>query len=245
MRPPVKGVCQVWQARVDICDPAADLPAEDAAHVASMMTERAKREAYASRWITRCVLAFYLGCPPLAVRIERGSLSSQLGVSMRPVLAGGLLDFNVTNSSERVLVAVVGYGRIGVDSEPRKRACGFEDMAPHICTAQELIRLSMMAPAARGTALLRLFCRKEAVLKLAGHGLFIDPTLLDVSGSLAVMSIPIDGWPGEPIHIRDLGHDIFGALASTHKLHAVEMLDAECLVRDFGDGRSAGSRPSR
>ena len=69
----------------------------------------------------------------------------------------------------------------------------------------------------------RAWVRKEAVVKLTGHGLGLEPNCVDVRNSVAVVT-GVPGWlPDEPIKLLDLPAT-FGycaALASTRTIHRV------------------------
>jgi 4'-phosphopantetheinyl transferase len=69
------------------------------------------------------------------------------------------------------------------------------------------------------------WARKEAVLKLTGHGIASPLAGLDVTGRTADVSLPQPGWPSEPIYLRDVPAtpDLRAALATTAPLSTVLM----------------------
>ncbi|MFD0395845.1 4'-phosphopantetheinyl transferase superfamily protein [Streptomyces nogalater] len=83
-------------------------------------------------------------------------------------------------------------------------------------------------PAARGEvpeAFTRLWSRKEAVVKLTGHGLAARLNRIEVRGELArPEGSPAEDWPAFPIHLRDAWVEggRIAAIASTHRITALE-----------------------
>src|SRR3546814_6922343 len=88
-----------------------------------------------------------------------------------PQVPGTGLNTSLSHSGTAVAIALTGAGAIGVDIEPASRARGLLDLASRICHPIELTALSAMPEPAREAALLRLWVRKEALLKALGVGL--------------------------------------------------------------------------
>jgi len=107
------------------------------------------------------ILAAYL-------EIEPEELEYETLPGGKPVLADGALEFNLSHSGELALVAVSRDLQVGVDLEHPRHFKNEAGMARRICAPRELAHL---ARASEHDALLRLWVRKEAVVKATGDGL--------------------------------------------------------------------------
>ena len=112
----------------------------------------------------------------------------------------------------------VGQGALCIDLELASRAATMPTIADQICHPDEARSLAGLDDAGRGLALLRLWVRKEALLKAAGIGLsrempsFVAPTDQPLALPLA------DGGDGpEKVVIRmlDVGPSWLAALATS------------------------------
>ncbi|MEV1063357.1 4'-phosphopantetheinyl transferase superfamily protein [Streptomyces sp. NPDC050263] len=93
-------------------------------------------------------------------------------------------DFSVTHSGAIVGVAVCRGGegaRVGLDVEDADGFVDVENAARTALSGTELAALHILAPARRQAAFLRVWTRKEAVLKALGVGLSVPPSGLEVS----------------------------------------------------------------
>lgn len=99
-------------------------------------------------------------------------------------------------------MAVVGQGRVGVDLEHQVDLANLDDLASAVLNLQELAQFQTLQNTARAKFMYRMWVRKEAVLKLMGRGLAMEPQGVDVRGRLAVMG-GINRQRYGPIHIRD------------------------------------------
>jgi phosphopantetheinyl transferase len=110
------------------------------------------------------------------------------------------LHFNLSHSSDRVLMAFSSYGPIGVDLEDLTHERRLTATREFICAPEEDRALDSVTEAERARALLRIWTAKEAFLKATGDGLRIDPTRLRLSpgvpyGSSDPATIH---WPDHP-----------------------------------------------
>lgn len=97
------------------------------------------------------------------------------------------LRFNLSHSGPVALVAVARR-EVGVDVERRRTVAHEEGVARRIMTTDELARYDRLPEAERTTFLLRVWTRKEALLKASGEG--IRRSLQ----SLACEPGPTDRW---------------------------------------------------
>jgi phosphopantetheinyl transferase len=185
---PGAGDVHVWLIELDATPPVVigELlsGAERAAAVRLRFADDRRRYARAHGAL-RVILGRYLSRPP-------GSLTLAPDGVGKPRLRSGRLRFNLARSGERALLAVGGGDELGVDIE---RIGRLEDLDAFARSA--LSERERAFPGAREEPgeLLRLWTRKEALLKATGAGLRIAPSAVDVLDPEAV-----PGW-----RVVDLG----------------------------------------
>ncbi len=214
---PAAGVCHLWAARTTgAASYQALLDPDEVAAAERFRLARAKDAFVASRAAQRLVLGRYLGCRPELVRIARDCRHCG-GDHGRPYVNGAPLDFSVSHSAGWLLLAVVADGLVGVDLEQVSDARAVDDLASRVLGPAEQEQFLLVARPERAAWFIRAWTRKEAALKLTGHGIAGPLSSLDVTGPTALMSPRPSGWPAEPIHLRDVpaGPDLRCALATT------------------------------
>jgi 4'-phosphopantetheinyl transferase len=205
--------CHVWT----VTGPELDATHE---HLLSLLdsAERARAERYrhrsayrlfvASRAAQRVLAGEYLGREPTDVVIDRHCPHCGDDGHGRPRLAGvdGGLDFSVAHTERLLLIAYVSRGLVGVDVEAADREVGENRLVDFTLTPAEAALVSAAPQTARAAAFHRLWTRKEAVLKLTGHGLAVPLRSVDVSADIGPVALPgaPAGWPGRPIRLTDL-----------------------------------------
>ena len=178
---PHEKIIDVWRIQLDSpLNPAVKL--DDFLSVEER--NRADRYVFArdafrfriSRAIVRMGLAWYLKRIP-------GEVILTVGEHGKPRLADtSALYFNVTHSQELLLIAFTTVGEVGIDVEPVRHDIEALDIASASFTRNE----SAMVAAAgtqreQARTFLRLWTRKEAVLKAAGFGILRGLDTVDVS----------------------------------------------------------------
>ena len=128
------------------------------------------------------VLARYLGVEPSSLTLERTPLG-------KPELRGAPLRFNLAHSGEVALVAVALGRAVGVDVERMRPGADRWALVRHALTARERGELDALPPGRRARAFLSVWARKEALLKAAGVGLGVDPTLVAFDGE-SLIAVP-------------------------------------------------------
>ena len=122
--------------------------------------------------MTRILLAELVGCHPAEVEIRRRCAHCGHPDHGKPHLAGGNGPWFSVSSSGTVVVATSSHVDVGVDVEVTGRSLGA--LVDTLCTRADRDLLdSLVDEREREAALLRLWTRKEAVLKLIGTGLSI------------------------------------------------------------------------
>jgi len=220
---PEAGECHLWAVEASSAPRYAALrDAEERERAGRFRSEPAKITFVTSRAVQRLILGHYLGQPATDVLVARDCLhcGSDHG---RPYITGADFDFSVTHAGGWVVVAVVGEGKVGVDIEAVTEARASEDLAGQVLGPAEQQEYLMVPRADRAAAFVRLWARKEATVKLTGHGLAASLRQLDVSGEVAKAWGQPDGWPSETIYLRDVAAPagLIGALATTDPVREV------------------------
>ncbi len=140
------------------------LDARELERVQRMRRDDDARVLTMSYALHRLLLGHSLQVSPPLVRVSRDHLGC-------PRLAGESHGTSLSHSSPWIALAVRENGVVGVDIEPRDRSVGMDELAASICHPDELALLSLDAAAERAKSLLRLWVRKEALLKALGVGL--------------------------------------------------------------------------
>jgi 4'-phosphopantetheinyl transferase len=131
--------------------------------------DKGRRRALAHR-AQRRILAGYLELDPEQVQYEQGAYG-------KPYLQGGRLQFNLSHSGAVALLAVSRELELGVDVQGPHRTATRPWFARRICTARELEQLG---PEPEPAQLLRLWARKEAVIKARGDLSYVSAGEIDV-----------------------------------------------------------------
>jgi len=220
---PQAGICHLWAARIDgAADYQALLDQEEIARAERFRVAGAREAFVTSRGAQRLVLGRYLGRPPAEVRIARDCRHCGRDHG-RPYVGGAPVDFSVSHSAGWLLIAVVSDGLVGVDLEQVSGSRAVDDLAGRVLGPAEQEQLQHVPRDDRAAWFIRAWARKEAVLKLTGHGIAARLSGLEVTGQVAVASSPPAGWPAGAIHLRDVpaGPDLRAALATTVALTGV------------------------
>jgi 4'-phosphopantetheinyl transferase len=229
-RLPRAGRIEVWVAditRLPEDSLAGLLTGEERERAARFRSEPARDLFVASRALQRVLAGRYLGVAPDRVRIARHcQLCGDPGHG-RPRLADARgLDFSVSHSGVLVALGYAASGRLGIDVEAADRRLDVASLSDTVLSADEAALLASTPQTERQSAFHRLWTRKEAALKLTGHGLAVPLASLSVAADRGRVSpVPV-GWPREPIRLLDLRlpDGYLGALATT-------LPDAELAVR--------------
>jgi phosphopantetheinyl transferase len=136
-----------------------------------------KRRRELAHLAERQVLGAYLGVTPATVEITHGPAG-------KPRLAGDELQFNLSHSERLALLAVTHTLPVGVDVQAPHPTASKPWFAKRICTPREYEHF-LRDP--RPEELLRLWARKEAVIKARGLGSYV------AVGDLDVLDAEVDG----------------------------------------------------
>jgi 4'-phosphopantetheinyl transferase len=133
--------------------------------------DRHRNAFIVARGTLRELIASYLGCPPAAVEFAYGSHG-------KPSVKG--IHFNLSHSSEFALAAFSQDFELGVDVEGIDRRVDLQ-VAQRFFSPAEVERLFALPEAERSEGFLRIWTRKEAVIKAFGKGLALPLSGFDVT----------------------------------------------------------------
>lgn len=180
------------------------LDVREQARAARFLNPHDRRRYIVSHAVMRTVLGLYVGMPAAALRFEAGA-------SGKPRIVDAELEFNLSHSGERALVAITHGGPIGVDVEaidPRAA----ESVSRRFLSAAEHEALMATAGALRVGAFFRCWTRKESFIKALGDGLAFPLIGFDVAieehvGNALlrchVASVRADDWRVVPLAIDE------------------------------------------
>jgi 4'-phosphopantetheinyl transferase len=174
---------EVFQAdlRADPEPFAALLPAEERSRAAGRRDGAAWTVA---RGTLRSLLGERLGVAPDRVALGTGRFG-------KPEVPGSALRFNVSHTSRLVVIALAEGFEVGVDAERLDRR---SSAVERTLTAAE--RRALEGVADRHAALLRVWCRKEALAKAGGGGLGWEPLRFDTTDPGAFTLADLEVAPG-------------------------------------------------
>lgn len=157
-----------------------------------------------SHALTRIVAAHHVSIVPTALRYAHKIAAYEKPRFGDPASA---LQFSVSHSGARVVVAISRAVRLGVDLE---RIAATEPEAPLLASVlceTELEAFLGVPPPARAWAFCRYWTRKEAVLKATGDGLEISPARIVVTAPTSPAALVRWSGPGGPadsVYLYDL-----------------------------------------
>jgi len=206
MMPP--GIVQVTVRPIDAV-PDVPLPADELGRAARMAHPLVHRDFVAGRRLVRLLLAPILGCAPDGFAIMLDPLG-------RPFVTDGP-SFSISHCDGWVGVALAATP-VGLDLEPGAPPDA-EIIAPTVMTDAELSAFLSLPEVERPGAFVRLWVRKEALLKAGGLGFSADPRAV----TAGIGKHPVDPaqLPGsDPVwHIADLPGAGQGAPVGAVALH--------------------------
>lgn len=116
-----------------------------------------------SRGLLRRILAECLNTKPSALQFNRNKQG-------KPFLADGTLEFNVSHSRDRLLIAVTAGRAVGVDIEFRRSGLNMESIAKRwFAPAEQKFFRSLENPA---DGFFEIWAKKEAYVKALGLGIY-------------------------------------------------------------------------
>lgn len=165
----VEDEVHVWRAALDVGPEALaralSYLSPDERRRAGRFRFRVHRDRFvAAQGVLRAVLGAYLDLP--AAEVPLGARPGGKPVLQR---AGApRLEFNLTHSGDRLLIAVARGRSVGVDLERMRRGMPIDRLASRFFTPREAEALRSVPTPVRPAAFFACWTRKEAYLKAAG-----------------------------------------------------------------------------
>ncbi|WP_231734631.1 4'-phosphopantetheinyl transferase superfamily protein [Anoxybacillus sp. P3H1B] len=179
-----KHACQVWLANIRDLQSwhIRLLNAEEKERVQSFRKEQDRARFMIGCVLSRFVLAAQLNMAPHEVPIDR-TCSACRKAHGRPQLPDRSLQWSISHSGERVLVAFTAGIPVGVDIEwmGDSHALDVRKMANEVLAEEEKYHVLQASPQEQKRAFYTYWTRKEAILKATGKGLQISPLHVIVS----------------------------------------------------------------
>lgn len=192
---------QIWT--VDLDPPAGEIPRlwrllapDEVARAQRFRFDEHRRRYAVGRAALRQILGRELDLAPERVRFEYGPRGKPFLAAAERVGVGAGLEFNLSNSSDLALVALVRGPEVGVDVERLKPMPDADEIAERFFSASERDVLRALEPEVKAIGFFNAWTRKEAYLKAVGEGLAAPLDSFDVT--LA---------PGEPPRMLTLRGD--------------------------------------
>lgn len=117
------------------------------------------------RGLLRRILADCMNSDPSALRFNRNAQG-------KPFLENGGLEFNVSHSRDRLLIAVTAGRAVGVDIEFRREGLNMRSIAKRWFAPEEQAFFENRADPAEG--FFEIWAKKEAYVKALGVGIYKD-----------------------------------------------------------------------
>jgi len=177
---PIHEAVEVWNLLLpDLKDEVAPcrmlLTEEEKEQAAKFIKPPDAERFILSRGLQRKILARYLDTPPDAIQFSRNE-------NGKPFLDGSPLQFNVSHSHNRLLIAVTAGRAIGVDIEFRRNNIAMDSIAERWFSPAE--RRFFQGLENPQPAFFDIWSKKEAYVKALGLGVFHE---------LNSFTIPLDG----------------------------------------------------
>jgi 4'-phosphopantetheinyl transferase len=204
-RPRLDGPCHVWwaparwgAARIDL------LTSDEHAHRRRLRHEADRERFTTGRVLTRLVLAERLRIDPAGVPVQRSCATCGGPHGKARLPEGSGWEFSVTHSGDLVGLAVTPGAPVGVDVE-RMVPLSARDLEVGL-TGDERRQLADVAEDRRPEAALRLWVRKEALVKATGSGVTADLRSFMVGPPLGVPAVSgdVDGTDAAAFTLLDL-----------------------------------------
>lgn len=179
---------EVWRIRTDVDEPALArmeslLDDDERAKAARFRFDKDRRHSIVARAALRTLLGRALDRDPRALRFV-------CNAEGKPALIDDALQFNVSHSGGRVLIAVARDTAVGVDIESEARSSDLLALAHRYFAKTEARTVT------DARSFFSIWTAKESVIKAAGGGL-----------SHALTSFEVRPLAGELTPVRNLGND--------------------------------------
>lgn len=181
----LKNRIDVWniylpEHRDDIHICHAFLNGEELARAAKFIKPADAANFILCRGLLRRILADCLNTPPASLCFSRNAQG-------KPFLEHSDLEFNVSHSRDRLLIAVTAGRAVGIDIEFRRGGLPMESIAKRWFAPEERLFFQSLEHPEEG--FFEIWAKKEAFVKALGKGIYKD---------LKTFAVPLGGAPAVP-----------------------------------------------
>jgi 4'-phosphopantetheinyl transferase len=199
------GACQLWWASTQADAPSLlQMLDEHERHRRERLVRRVDRALFSvSHGLARVVAAHHAGIAPRAITYADAPGAGK----PRFDGAGAGLEFSISHSGSRAVLAISRGVRLGVDLERIRRDGTEASMIPSVLSAAEREELAATPTARKPWAFYRYWTRKEALLKATGDGLSVSPERISVTAPTDAPALLDWADPRRPlglVHLYDL-----------------------------------------
>ena len=228
-------IVDLYVFRVDLRDRpdrhfVACLSPAERTRAAAFATAQLSRFAIVSQGLLRHVVSRHAGIAPADIVFGR----TAYGKPSVQTRAGGPspIAFNLSHSGDFVAIAVGRGGTVGIDIECPRSIAEIDALLDRFFTDGERAAVRDRPAPHRMEAFLRLWTRKEAVLKAAGVGLSVDPVRIDARGDTVFpddAGLPPPGASAGAWFLQDLSRvGLFYGAVATDVADTALCVRAEC-----------------
>ena len=177
--PPDAHTVQIWLARLTEFGSLGDnvvlsLPKDEQQQANRLRIVEARQRYVLGRWLLRTVLSRHLDAATTDLELNYSPHG-------KPGLADSNLRFNLSHSSDVVMLAVASEIELGIDVEQLRTVTRRDQIAAGIFGPSEMSLYNSLPESNRQQAFFRAWTRKEAIIKANGRGLSFPLTDVEVS----------------------------------------------------------------
>jgi 4'-phosphopantetheinyl transferase len=203
---PQLGGAHVWavaldEAAFEMESWSARLSPDEQERADKFKFERDRRRYLVAHTALRDILARYTRADPASLQFITGAHGKP---KLAPPLADSI-DFNLSHSHDRALVAVNDRREIGVDIEFVKTDFEFFEIAKHFFTEREVAALATLPESLQRQAFYKCWTSKEAFLKAKGSGLSgqLDEVEIALDREQVRIEAAVAGWALKDLDFGD------------------------------------------
>ncbi len=196
--PSLGDAVHIWSVELDnlnldIASWHTRLSPGEQARVAKFKFARDQRRYVIAHVALRNILAGYANADPAGLQFDEGPNGKP---KLAPPFDARGIEFNLSHSHERALLAVKHGDEVGVDIEFSKADFEFLDVASHFFTKREVTALRALPPELQRQAFYKCWTSKEAFLKAKGTGLSgeLDEVEILLAREHVQIKASVAGW---------------------------------------------------